>query len=93
MQVDVKELIYEEKREASLAGMQSARVRQAVILAGLWIISLALMLFLLPTLRAYRLIDFQIYPYLIGYCTIYPAVFGIGSALVFSFFLFLVISI
>ena len=84
LQVDVKELIYEEEAESPVVHMSPARIRQTVVLAGLWLVSLALVIFLLPTLRDYRLIDFQIYPYLIGYCTIYPSVFGIGGALIVS---------
>lgn len=84
LNVELTDLIYDENQPVpELTKPQPASVKTAAILGALWLASLALLLFLLPALPRYRL-AFDVYPYWIGYCTINPAFYGLGGALVFA---------
>lgn len=84
LNVELTDLILDEDQPVpELTKFQPASIKKAVILGALWLVSLALLLFLLPALPRYRL-AFDVHPYWIGYCTIYPAFYGLGGALVFA---------
>lgn len=84
LNIEVTELIFDESlSEQKSEKLNPARVKTVIILGVLWIIALLLFLFLLPALERCRW-DFDVYPYWIGYCTISPALYGLGGALVFA---------
>ena len=83
--IKITDLVLEEEQPQiqEIDKLQHAKIKAVIILGALWLVSLALLLFLLPVLQRQRL-EFNIRPYWIGYCTINPAVYGLGGALVFA---------
>ncbi len=83
LEVHMTDLIHGQQPATAFMKAQPSRIRRAVILGALWLVSLGLMVFLIPELYRGKL-DYEILPYWVGYCTIFPAVYGLGGALLFS---------
>ena len=82
LEVKPADLIYGQQPATTFMKTRPARIRRAAVLGMLWLMALGLMVFLLPELYRNKL-DMNLYPYWIGYCTIWPAVYGLGVALYF----------